>query len=154
MTSTAMVTVEPWGIMFDVRPGESVFDAAYRHGWQWPTNCYGQCRCTVCHVRVVEGADAMGAPDAGERAVLETLQQTLYRREPDVVLRLASRLVRMATCVSSRDAGQSESTPAARLESGPTRTTKTTPNRGVGHGECWNRHVRWYRRSTGAVAIR
>ena len=31
----------------------------------------------------------MGAPDAGERAVLETLQQTLYRREPDVVLRLA-----------------------------------------------------------------
>lgn len=89
MTETSTVTVEPWGITFDVRPDETLFDAAARHGWQWPTNCYGQCRCTVCHVRVIDGAEALGEPADAELAVLETLRRTVYQKEPDVILRLA-----------------------------------------------------------------
>jgi 2Fe-2S ferredoxin len=86
---TPHVTVEPWGITFDVRPGETIFDAAHRNGWQWPTNCYGQCRCTVCHVRVIDGTDHVGVANAAERAVLEPLLRTIYRNEGEAVVRLA-----------------------------------------------------------------
>jgi 2Fe-2S ferredoxin len=86
---TRSVTVEPWGITIEVRPDETVFDAAYRSGWQWPTNCYGQCRCTVCHVLVVDGVESLDAPGSAELAVLEPLRRTVYARQPDAVVRLA-----------------------------------------------------------------
>ena len=84
--------MDPWGITFDVRPDETVFDAAYRNGWQWPTNCYGQCRCTVCHVLVVDGAEFLDAPGDGEVAVLEPLHRTVYAMQPDATLRLACQI--------------------------------------------------------------
>jgi 2Fe-2S ferredoxin len=103
VTRTAIVTVEPWGITFDVGPDETVFDAAYRNGWQWPTNCYGQCRCTVCHVLVVEGAESLDAPGDAELAVLEPLHRTVYAQQPDAVLRLACQIRPHADlCVTQR----------------------------------------------------
>ena len=84
--------MDPWGITFDVRPDETVFDAAYRNGWQWPTNCYGQCRCTVCHVLVVDGAAWLDAPGDTERALLAPLHRTAYAGQPDAVVRLACQI--------------------------------------------------------------
>jgi ferredoxin, 2Fe-2S len=92
VTHSATVVVEPWGVTIDVGPSETMFDAALRQGWQWPTNCFGQCRCTVCHVCVLEGADMMDEPSEDELAVLASLRRTLYARQPHTVLRLACQI--------------------------------------------------------------
>jgi 2Fe-2S ferredoxin len=86
-----VVEIDPWGITIEVRPGETVFDAAYRQGWHWPTNCYGQARCTVCHMTVLEGAAAASPPDHAETAMLDRLQRLVYRKAGDLTLRLACR---------------------------------------------------------------
>jgi 2Fe-2S ferredoxin len=86
------VRVRQWDIEFDVEAGESVFDASFRAGWLWPTTCFGQAQCTRCHVKIVGGGDALPRPDAHENEILERLRCTAYRKEPDVVLRLACQL--------------------------------------------------------------
>ena len=83
------VRVSPGDISIDVAPGETVFDAALRAGWVWPTTCYGQAQCTRCHMKVVAGAAGLEEPDANERAIVDRLASIAYRKEPDVVLRLA-----------------------------------------------------------------
>jgi len=83
------VKVSPWNIELDVEPGESVFDASFRQGWLWPTTCYGQAQCTRCHMKVVAGAADLADPGPVEAAIVDRLRRTAYRREPDVVLRLA-----------------------------------------------------------------
>jgi ferredoxin, 2Fe-2S len=49
------VRVEPLGVEIEVRPGETLIEAAWRLGYHWPTSCYGQAQCTLCNVTVVEG---------------------------------------------------------------------------------------------------
>jgi len=83
------VRVSPGDITFEVEAGETVFDAALRAGWGWPTTCYGQAQCTRCHMKVVAGDSLLAEPDAPERAIIERLARIAYRKEPDVVLRLA-----------------------------------------------------------------
>jgi 2Fe-2S ferredoxin len=67
------VSVEPGGARFDVRPGESVIQAAWRAGYQWPTTCWGQAECGVCAMEILEGREFLVAPDKVEEARLRSL---------------------------------------------------------------------------------
>ena len=49
------VTVLPAGIELEVRDGESVAEAAWRQGYIWPTQCYGQADCITCFTKIVGG---------------------------------------------------------------------------------------------------
>lgn len=51
----AIVRIEPSGVEFDVRPKESVAEAAWREGYEWPTKCYGQAECMLCITKVLDG---------------------------------------------------------------------------------------------------
>jgi 2Fe-2S ferredoxin len=83
------VRVVPGDIEFGVHADETVFDAAFREGWMWPTTCYGQAQCTRCHMKVVSGAAGLPAPGPLELPILQRLHRVSYRNDLDVVLRLA-----------------------------------------------------------------
>jgi 2Fe-2S ferredoxin len=53
------VRVEPAGVEFEVRQGESVIAAAWRAGYQWPTTCWGQAECGVCAMEILEGVELL-----------------------------------------------------------------------------------------------
>jgi ferredoxin, 2Fe-2S len=53
------VRVEPLGAEFDVRHGESVIQAAWRAGFQWPTTCWGQAECGVCAMEILSGVELL-----------------------------------------------------------------------------------------------
>ena len=62
------VRVEPGGAEFEIRSGQTVFQAAEESGIRWPTVCFGQARCTACALTVVAGhenAVPMGPEEAG-----------------------------------------------------------------------------------------
>jgi 2Fe-2S ferredoxin len=67
------VSVEPSGVQFDVRPAESVIQAAWRAGFQWPTTCWGQAECGVCAMEILEGAEFLVPADKVEAARLRSL---------------------------------------------------------------------------------
>lgn len=84
--------VEPAGLRIEVLEGETLFDAAYRAGYDWPTICGGQARCTHCHVRLVDGeAGVSPVATENERRLIRRLAQRLYDGEPARV-RLACQL--------------------------------------------------------------
>ncbi len=62
----AIVRVEPSGVEFDVPPGESVAEAAWRLGYTWPTRCWGQAECMVCWVRILDGELQAESPSENE----------------------------------------------------------------------------------------
>jgi ferredoxin len=66
-TQVTSVRVEPAGADLHVRAGETLFEAAIRAGWKWPTICQGIMECGVCHVFVEAGADRLTAPTPAER---------------------------------------------------------------------------------------
>lgn len=55
MSAGGPVRVEPAGIELEVRCDETVFAAAQRSGYWWPTVCGGHGQCTVCVVRLMDG---------------------------------------------------------------------------------------------------
>jgi 2Fe-2S ferredoxin len=65
--------VEPLGVEFDVRPSESVIQAAWRAGYQWPTTCWGQAECGVCSMEIVEGVELLGPAEKLESNRLRSL---------------------------------------------------------------------------------
>ena len=67
----AIVHVEPIGIDLELQPGETIIEAAWRHGYSWPTVCYGQAECTLCHVEVLSGEEHLTPVDDEERDALE-----------------------------------------------------------------------------------
>jgi ferredoxin len=64
----AAVRVEPSGLEIVVPIGKTLFEAAFAQGVQWPTRCYGQARCTRCHVRILGDEDAVIPIDSEEEA--------------------------------------------------------------------------------------
>jgi 2Fe-2S ferredoxin len=83
---TPTVRVDPDGHVIPVSEGESLIEAAWRQGYDWPTTCYGQIRCTACRVEIVSGGDH-AAPATTDEA--EALGMGAHRGR---VLRLACRL--------------------------------------------------------------
>jgi adenylate cyclase len=53
----ATVHVRPSGIEFAVEADESIFEAAERAGYRWPTVCGGVGSCTTCFAIVTDGVE-------------------------------------------------------------------------------------------------
>jgi 2Fe-2S ferredoxin len=83
------VRVEPGGFDLDVMAGETVAEAAWRLGYTWPTQCYGQADCMVCRVRVIAGDEAAAPADDDE---LDRMRTKLPQHLLDPRARLACRL--------------------------------------------------------------
>lgn len=90
-----IVRIDPSGLEIDVRPGESVAEAAWRQGYSWPTKCWGQRECMQCFVRVSDGEQHIVPPDDDEVLAMRTLFPP----------RLRSPLVRLGCCVRIRAEG-------------------------------------------------
>lgn len=87
------VRVEPSGVVIEVRDGETLFDAAYREGYDWPTVCAGQGTCSRCHVRVLQGRDRVTPAEAGEpeQRVIKRVAQRNYQNDTEGI-RLACQI--------------------------------------------------------------
>ncbi|HVW42825.1 MAG TPA: 2Fe-2S iron-sulfur cluster-binding protein [Amycolatopsis sp.] len=86
------VRVEPAGLDIEVRHGETLFDAAWREGYDWPTICLGQARCTYCHVRVrADGTAALSRVEKDEQLAIQRIARRLYSLDTSG-LRLACQL--------------------------------------------------------------
>lgn len=71
--------VEPAGIEIEVHHGETLFVAACRQGYRWPTICMGQGLCTHCHVRILRGESAVSPLDSErEGRAIRRIAQRLY----------------------------------------------------------------------------
>ena len=84
-----IVRVLPAGVEFEVRPGESVAEAAWRQGVTWPTKCWGQAECMVCFVRMVDGELSTTPPSDEE---LHEMRTRLPKRLRSPLTRLACRM--------------------------------------------------------------
>jgi ferredoxin, 2Fe-2S len=73
----ATVEVRPSGAVFDVQAGETVIQAAWRHGYTWPTVCEGKGSCRACVLQLVEGADALSPIGRWEQEGLDSVTPTL-----------------------------------------------------------------------------
>src|SRR5215213_3584688 len=85
-----LVRVEPGGFEFEVDRGESVAEAAWRHGYTWPTRCWGQADCQLCFARILDGELSIEDPGAEE---LEAMRSKLPPRFRSPLTRLACRLM-------------------------------------------------------------
>lgn len=62
-----MITrVEPLGVDLDVEEGETIMEAALRHGYRWPTICGGNASCGACCLKILRGAQYCSPPLARE----------------------------------------------------------------------------------------
>ncbi|HUC04233.1 MAG TPA: 2Fe-2S iron-sulfur cluster-binding protein [Acidimicrobiales bacterium] len=68
-----VVRVEPAGFLIDVGADETLIEAAWRLGYFWPTQCYGQAECTACNVEVLEGVEHASEVGDEEAATLATM---------------------------------------------------------------------------------
>lgn len=66
-----VVHVEPVGVDLELQPGETIIEAAWRLGYHWPTICYGQANCTMCHVEVLSGAEHLSPVEEDEHEALQ-----------------------------------------------------------------------------------
>jgi 2Fe-2S ferredoxin len=71
---SGIVTVLPLDAEISVLAGETLFEAAARLGYSWPTRCFGQAQCTLCALEVKGGADNAVAADAEEQSVVQRVQ--------------------------------------------------------------------------------
>ena len=70
---TKTVSVQPSGISFEVEPDETIFAAAWRNGFSWPTICNGQGTCRACVLTVVDGGEHLSAVQPWEREGLDAV---------------------------------------------------------------------------------
>jgi 2Fe-2S ferredoxin len=64
------VKVLPDAFEFDAEEGQTIMDAAHRHGLYWPTTCGGEGICTTCACTVEQGIDSLEPMGRGERNTL------------------------------------------------------------------------------------
>lgn len=81
------IVVEPSGVSFEVGSGETVFAAAARHGYRWPTVCGGLGTCRTCIMTVLEGQEHCSAIEPWEAEGLEDIGAAA--RGPAGAVRLA-----------------------------------------------------------------
>ncbi len=61
----------PEGAVIEATPGESVCEAALRHGIKIEHACEMSCACTTCHVIVREGGESLNEADELEEDLLD-----------------------------------------------------------------------------------
>lgn len=86
-----MLTVQPAGIRIEVRPAETLLQAAWRGGYDWPTLCYGQGTCTACQCEVIDGLHHLSQRTEAEVTMLGDLSRRVRRINPQRV-RLACQI--------------------------------------------------------------
>jgi 2Fe-2S ferredoxin len=87
------VTVEPTGRKIEIREQETLFDAAERAGWTWPTICHGDGECLTCWVEVVAGIEHVSSVEPVEQQGLNVLTgRRIAAAENRTTLRLACQL--------------------------------------------------------------
>jgi 2Fe-2S ferredoxin len=64
------VVVQPGGLEYEVRQGETLMEAARGMGYYWPTTCGGQGICTTCLSEIVSGGDLLAEMGRSERKTL------------------------------------------------------------------------------------
>jgi 2Fe-2S ferredoxin len=75
-----------------VLDNETLFDAAWRQGYDWPTVCVGQMRCTACHVIVKQGIEHVKpVVERQEASAIKRLAQRIYKGD-EAGVRLACQL--------------------------------------------------------------
>lgn len=84
------VTVQPAGITLEVRDGESVAEAAWRQGYVWPTQCWGQADCVTCFTKIVDGELCALPPGELERDAIRLKMSS--RMRTNSLVRLACQL--------------------------------------------------------------
>jgi 2Fe-2S ferredoxin len=84
------VKIQPSGVELDVDPGESVAEAAWRQGYIWPTQCWGQAECMSCFTRIVDGE--LSAVPAGDHELDAIRLRMNPRLRSNALIRLACQL--------------------------------------------------------------
>ena len=69
------VLVRPNDVRLDPQPGETVFLAAARQGYRWPTICGGNGTCRTCLMVVDEGRDNCSPIEDLEAEGLDALKE-------------------------------------------------------------------------------
>ena len=69
--------------------GETVIEAAWRHGLYWPTVCGGNATCRTCYLVVVDGREHFAPPGPVEREGISEIERSFGRRGDGI--RLACR---------------------------------------------------------------
>ncbi|MBY4039198.1 2Fe-2S iron-sulfur cluster binding domain-containing protein [Rhodococcus fascians] len=80
-----VVRIDGSDVEIDVRKGESVAEAAWRLGFDWPTKCWGQLECMQCFVRIKDREENIVPPEDEELFAMRTMFPP----------RLRSRMVRL-----------------------------------------------------------
>ena len=86
----ARVLVQPSGLEFEVKIGDTLMGSAVGQGWYWPTTCGGQGVCTTCLSEVVSGGELLADMSRSER-------KTLAAERGEAVLAKPLRLACQAT---------------------------------------------------------
>jgi 2Fe-2S ferredoxin len=87
---TVPVRVLPAGVLLEVGPGETVFLAAARLGYSWPTICGGVAECGSCISNITEGVENCTAPADAESETLARVRPGRHQHDP--AFRLACQL--------------------------------------------------------------
>jgi 2Fe-2S ferredoxin len=80
----------PADIVLEVGGGETVFDAAHRAGYSWPTTCGGLADCGNCICKITDGVGNCLPPGELERETIARVRPG--RHQHDASFRLACRL--------------------------------------------------------------
>lgn len=83
------VRIEPAGVDLEVENGESVAEAAWRQGYHWPTQCYGQADCMSCFTKVVDG-ELAALP--AEELELDAMRLKMSKSVQSLTVRLGCQL--------------------------------------------------------------
>jgi 2Fe-2S ferredoxin len=84
------VLIQPAGIELDVRDGESVAEAAWRQGYVWPTQCWGQTDCMSCFAKILDGELAARPADQEELDAIRFKMSDKMKSNP--LVRLGCRI--------------------------------------------------------------
>jgi 2Fe-2S ferredoxin len=95
-----VVEVQPLGARIRVAAAETIFEAAWRSGYYWPTRCDGQAQCTFCCLEVESGASHALQPEEEEQLVLDRIRRI---RASDAPFRLACRMKIKGDVVVKKD---------------------------------------------------
>jgi ferredoxin, 2Fe-2S len=90
VSQTHPVRVLPVDVVFEVGDGESVFAAAGRAGYSWPTTCGGLADCGSCISNITEGIDNCLPPADLEQETLRRVRPGRHSQDP--AFRLACQL--------------------------------------------------------------
>lgn len=83
---TSRIRIEPSGLELLAFEGETVMEAALRHGLAWPTVCGGNGTCRTCYLVVVRGGEHFLPAGPGEAQAITEINGSFGQRGGSVRL--------------------------------------------------------------------